>query len=182
MSIEFVPAGDIRDDPADLHVVAVNLVPGVMGAGQAKAYADRWPVLRETHRRAVNCGVLSLDRGQIEWIFGDSTRPEGGILGLYLFATKADWRKASQLEWIARGLNGLIETVWRINEAQRQKPWAVMGGVGHGIRSIACPALGCGLGSLRWADVKTLIEASAGRCPEVEWRVYGPGAERRIAS
>ena len=50
-----------------------------------------------------------------------------------LFATKQDWRNPSKLEYLHSGLQWLVE-----NAAK------------SGIDSLAMPALGCGLGGLRW--------------------------------
>lgn len=56
-----------------------------------------------------------------------------------IFPTKDHWRNPSRLEWIEAGLVDL----------QRYAP---------GFQSLAVPALGCGLGGLKWDDVKRLME------------------------
>lgn len=56
------------------------------------------------------------------------------------FTTKEDWRNLSQLAWIDKGL----ETLRDYCDA-------------HGHPSIAIPALGCGLGGLKHADIKKLV-------------------------
>ena len=53
-----------------------------------------------------------------------------------LFATKTDWRKPSRLEYIEDGL------AWLAENARKR-----------GIKSLAMPALGCGLGGLSWGEV-----------------------------
>ncbi len=178
MSLEFVRSGDMRDDPADFHVVAVNLRGGVMGKGQAKAYADRWPTLKDQHRHVCDINYLRLDRGACLWEGRpDLATGESVDFRVFLLATKDDWRKPSQLEWVASGLDSLVECVQRINESHRQKPWACE----YPVKSIACPALGSGLGGLDWRQVRPLIEAAAEVTPGVYWRVYQPGAERRTS-
>jgi O-acetyl-ADP-ribose deacetylase (regulator of RNase III) len=57
------------------------------------------------------------------------------------FATKGDWRAASRMEWIDGGMALLRETLEE-----------------DGIQSVAIPALGCGNGGLKWADVLPSIE------------------------
>ena len=42
------------------------------------------------------------------------------------------------------------------------------------IQSIAIPPLGCGLGGLRWADVRARIEAAFQDLPEVRVLLYEP--------
>jgi O-acetyl-ADP-ribose deacetylase (regulator of RNase III) len=43
------------------------------------------------------------------------------------------------------------------------------------IRSIALPALGCGLGGLEWREVRPRIDAAFASLPEVDVRLYVPG-------
>jgi len=162
MSIKFVSAGNILDDPADLLVCCVNLVPGVMGAGQAKAFADRWPGLPELHRLMARMKCLEIGKGCI--VDSGGERPWRSI---FLLPTKCDWRDPSKLSWVEGGLRSLVDRVQDANETEMN------------YRSIACPAAGCGLGGLPWGQVRPLIEGAAARLPEVEWTVYEPGAERR---
>jgi O-acetyl-ADP-ribose deacetylase (regulator of RNase III) len=42
----------------------------------------------------------------------------------------------------------------------------------RGIRSIAIPPLGCGLGGLRWTDVRAKIEEAFQDLPDVEVLLY----------
>ena len=57
-----------------------------------------------------------------------------------MFATKRKWRDNSRLEDIEGGLD------WIRKNAKKQ-----------GIKSLALPALGCGLGNLSWSDVGPLM-------------------------
>jgi O-acetyl-ADP-ribose deacetylase (regulator of RNase III) len=61
------------------------------------------------------------------------------------------------MEDIEAGLQALVEEV-------RQR----------GIRSIAIPPLGCGLGGLRWADVRAKIEAAFKDLEDVQVLLYEP--------
>jgi O-acetyl-ADP-ribose deacetylase (regulator of RNase III) len=72
--------------------------------------------------------------------------------------TKRHWRGRSRIEDIESGLEALIETIGE-----------------HGIRSVAIPPLGCGLGGLNWLDVKPLIEKAMVGLPEVAAFIYEPG-------
>ena len=72
------------------------------------------------------------------------------------FPTKIIPQKRSELVWIEDGLSDLrqlIPTLW--------------------IKSLALPALGCGLGGLPWRDVKPLIEKHLGDL-NIPVRVYLP--------
>jgi O-acetyl-ADP-ribose deacetylase (regulator of RNase III) len=73
------------------------------------------------------------------------------------FPTKRHWRDTSRLEDVRSGLVDLIEHVQR-----------------HDIRSVAMPALGCGLGGLDWKDVRPLIIEACGRLPAVRFVVFAP--------
>jgi len=44
----------------------------------------------------------------------------------------------------------------------------------RGIRSIALPPLGCGLGGLSWDDVRPRVEAAFAPLPDVRVMLYGP--------
>jgi O-acetyl-ADP-ribose deacetylase (regulator of RNase III) len=75
------------------------------------------------------------------------------------FPTKAHWRAQSRLADIATGLLDLVDVIERLQ-----------------IRSIAVPALGCGLGGLNWPDVHELIEVKLGKLPDVRVLLYAAGA------
>ena len=57
-----------------------------------------------------------------------------------LFPTKRNWRERSDISGIEEGLN------WLANNYKQE-----------GIKSLALPALGCGLGRLDWKDVGPLM-------------------------
>jgi len=169
MAIVYREHGDIRDDPSSILVCAVNCVPGVMGAGQAKAFRDRWPGLVEHHRMAVNEGRMGPGLPLVVSQHPPLTRADGSQFCVVFFPTKADWRKPSRLEWVANGLRSLVVTIQHWSKIDPRAS------------SVAVPALGCGLGGLPWEQVRPLIELAELRTPDVAWTVYLPGAERRQA-
>ena len=73
------------------------------------------------------------------------------------FPTKRDWRAKSKLADIESGLVALASEITRL-----------------GIKSVAVPPLGCGLGGLRWDVVRPLIEAALGGLPGVEVMLFEP--------
>jgi hypothetical protein len=88
------------------------------------------------------------------------TFPTGSMLGVRLvinFPTKRHWREKSRYEDIDSGLRALVEDVRRL-----------------GIKSIAIPPLGCGLGGLDWAKVRPMIERAFADIPEVDVILYEP--------
>lgn len=133
------PGADIlvADLAYDCHaiVIPVNTL-GVAGAGLAKAarlkfrtHNDNW----FAHYHA-SCEAGRLDIGKVAaWRAG--TFPI--VVSL---ATKKDWRGPSRFEYVAPGLSDL-------------RRW-----LGTTSYRVAIPALGCGLGGLRWDEVRPLIE------------------------
>lgn len=170
MAIRYVAKGDIRDDPSSILVCAVNCVAGVMGAGQARAFKDRWPGLVEHHRLAVKQGRMGPGLPTIVSQIPALRRPDGSEFCVVLFPTKEDWRNPSRLEWVANGLRVLVRTLklWNATDPRAD--------------SIAVPALGCGLGGLEWGQVRPLIEMAELRTPDIAWTIYLPGAERYAAN
>lgn len=73
------------------------------------------------------------------------------------FPTKRHWRGKSRLADIESGLRALVDEVRRL-----------------GIRSIAIPPLGCGLGGLDWTDVRPRVEAALSEIPDVRAIVFEP--------
>ena len=129
-------SGDLTLDDADLLVNAVNAV-GVMGRGVALAFRHRWPGIMPPYQHACRSGGLTAG-GCILLPLGD------GRLWAAL-ATKGHWRDPSRLEWIASGLATLALRARFV-----------------GVRSIAIPPIGCGLGGLVWRDVAPLVAATHG--------------------
>jgi O-acetyl-ADP-ribose deacetylase (regulator of RNase III) len=73
------------------------------------------------------------------------------------FPTKRHWRGKSRIEDIDSGLAALVAEVERL-----------------GIRSIAIPPLGCGLGGLEWSEVRPRIERAFAQLPSVEVLIFEP--------
>jgi O-acetyl-ADP-ribose deacetylase (regulator of RNase III) len=127
--------GDILDARAEALVNPVNCV-GVMGAGLAKEFAARYPEMLQSYRHA--CRRRFLLPGSVHVYEVPFT-----LRYIINFPTKDRWREPSTLEYIEQGLVALVNEV-RFRE----------------IRSIAIPALGCGLGGLRYTDVRPRIESA----------------------
>jgi O-acetyl-ADP-ribose deacetylase (regulator of RNase III) len=73
------------------------------------------------------------------------------------FPTKLDWKHKSRMQDIESGLVALVQVVRERN-----------------IRSIAIPPLGCGLGGLKWEEVRPRIEAALAGLPDVQVFLYEP--------
>lgn len=134
--IEYVK-GSIFDAEVEALVNPVNCV-GIMGAGLAKEFKDRFPEYFEDYKEACDHGYMKVGRVLIHPMWG--YRPKFDIIS---FPTKHHWKNLSSLEIINAGLLSLVQCI-KINY----------------ICSIAIPALGCGLGGLEWDEVKPLIDGA----------------------
>lgn len=141
--------GSIFDSGADVLVCPVNCVPGVMGAGLALEFAKRFTGLRADHRGYCRNRLLAPGSPVVVGGF-----PRGGFV--VFFPTKRHWRDASRLDDVAAGLEKMAR-IPCIREC----------------RSIAIPALGCGLGGLDWRDVRPLIVEALAPI-EIEVLLYAP--------
>jgi O-acetyl-ADP-ribose deacetylase (regulator of RNase III) len=126
---------DLFASPAQTLVNPVN-TEGVMGAGLAKAFRSRYPMMFREYQQLcrtgrLSVGTLMLWRGPDRWVLN--------------FPTKTSWRQPSTIAFLAAGLTRF------------RREYAMLG-----IRSVAFPALGCGCGSLGWEEVRTLLEEYLG--------------------
>ena len=132
MKVEFVH-GSVFDHGCEAIVNPVNCV-GAMGAGLALKFKKRFPDNFKIY--ADYCRKGEMKTGRVLMV-SNRDRPPAWIAN---FPTKDHWRDPSRMEWIK---DGLLDLRFRIDE--------------RGIKSVALPALGCGLGGLNWRDVRTAI-------------------------
>ncbi|HHQ4709187.1 TPA: macro domain-containing protein, partial [Aeromonas veronii] len=133
--IEYV-SGDFFDFDADIRVNTVNCV-GVMGAGVALAFKNKYPEMFKQYVKECSLGLLKPGVPSV-WVNNDLFSKEIEIIN---FPTKDDWRNDSEYEYIESGLE------WLSNYLKQKK-----------FSTITLPALGCGHGKLNWGRVKHLIE------------------------
>jgi len=129
--IEFVK-GNIFDSETEAIVNAVNTV-GIMGKGIALEFKKRYPENFKVYKNACETGTLKTGSVLVVKEY------DGKII--INFPTKAHWKDASKLKYIIDGLESLKSMVLNQN-----------------IKSLALPAIGCGLGGLKWEVVKELIK------------------------
>lgn len=143
--------GNLLDAPVDALVNTVNTV-GVMGKGVALQFKQAFPANFAAYEKACRKGEVSL--GKMLAFHTGKFQPRLIIN----FPTKGHWRNNSRLEDIHSGLDDLVRVV------QQER-----------IDSIALPPLGCGLGGLRWEEVRPLIETAFAPLTGVEVVLYPPG-------
>lgn len=152
--------GDILKADAEAIVNTVNCV-GVMGRGIALQFKKAFPANFKAYAAA--CKNDEVQPGRM-FVFdtGVFTNPRYIIN----FPTKRHWRGKSRMEDIESGLAALAQEV-------RER----------GIKSIAIPPLGSGLGGLDWEDVRPRIEEALSDVPGVRVLIFEPkGAPEVVKS
>jgi len=139
--------GDIFKSPAQVLTNTVNCV-GVMGKGVALEFKNRYPQMFNDYK--ARCDQGNVKPGQPYLWEDDSAQ----VLN---FPTKRNWRDNSLLKDIEDGLKHFAGSYEQM-----------------GIQSIAMPALGCGLGGLKWSEVQPLIVKHLGALPDLDVYVYEP--------
>ncbi len=145
---------NIFECDAQVLVNPVNLV-GVMGAGLAKEFKDKYPEMfneykEECSNGSFKEGELLLYKSNNQWILN--------------FPTKHDWRDMASIELIEKGLQNFVDTY----EA-------------NGIKSIVFPRLGCGLGGLDWEVVGPMMHKYLDNLP-IDVKICGEPAREHFMS
>lgn len=130
--------GDIFKSTAQTLVNPVNCV-GVMGAGLAKQFKERYPAMYSKYvtvckKNLLEPGKLMICKEEDHWVL--------------LFPTKTNYSLPSKIEYIESGLKKLAESYQS-----------------RGITSIAIPKIGCGLGGLDLETVKALVVQHLNKLP-----------------
>lgn len=142
-----IKTGNIFESKCGTFVNAVNCV-GVMGKGIALEFKRRYPEMYLDY--VDRCKAREVKIGK-PYVYQNSD----GVKILN-FPTKAHWKSASNLFYIAEGLD------WFIKHYDE-----------YGIKSVAFPALGCGNGGLRWEDVEQIMFCKLYDLP-IEIEIYAP--------
>jgi ATP-dependent helicase/nuclease subunit A len=145
--------GNMFDVDADIRVNTVNCV-GVMGAGVALAFKQRYPEMYRAYKRECELGNIRPGKMHIwrnlsgDWIVN--------------FPTKRHWREKSKYEDIESGLLALREYLEQQGEVR-----------------VTLPALGSGHGGLDWSRVSTMIQQHLQGLPS-EIIVFDPADSRNF--
>ena len=143
--------GDILLADTEALVNTVNCV-GVMGRGIALQFRKAYPENFQFYGAA--CEREEVRPGKM-LVF------ETGLLTgpkyIINFPTKRHWKGKSKMQDIDAGLLALVHEVKK-----------------RGIRSVAVPPLGCGLGGLDWNKVRPLIVSAFQELPDVRVALFAP--------
>lgn len=144
--ITIVTNGDIFKSQCEALVNPVN-IKGVMGKGLALAFKTKYPAHFENYKRACQNGEMTTDK---VLAYQEINGPM-----IICLATKADWKDSSKIEYVSAGLDDLVKQIETL-----------------GIRSIAIPKLGCGLGGLDWNKVRPLIVEKLSALDGINVEIY----------
>lgn len=131
--------GNLLAADADALVNTVNTA-GIMGKGIALQFKQAYPANFRAYEAACRRGEVTSGR-MFTWETGQMGSPRF----IVNFPTKRHWRDGSRIGDIRDGLHDLAGFIGE-----------------RGVTSVAIPPLGCGLGGLRWEDVRPLIVAALG--------------------
>ena len=123
--------GNIFCSECEVLVNPVNCV-GVMGKGLALEFKQKYPDMFKSYQEVCKTKALRL---------GCPMFVKGADKSIVLFPTKYHWKEKSKIEAVKEGLEVFVR--------------------GHkklGIKSVAFPKLGCGLGGLDWEEVRPIME------------------------
>jgi len=143
--------GNLLQANVEALVNAVN-TEGVMGKGIALQFKKAFPENFAAYEAA--CRRRNVEVGKM---FVFEAAGVDGPRWIINFPTKKHWRQPSTMGYIRDGLADLGQVTRRL-----------------GIRSLAVPPLGCGLGGLDWPEVRIAIEAAMSEVSDVEVLVFEP--------
>lgn len=142
--------GDIFTTDAEAIVNTVNCV-GIMGRGIALQFKNAYPSNFKAYKAA--CETEQVQPGRM-FVFETGKFTPRFIIN---FPTKRHWKGKSRIEDIEAGLIALVEEI-----------------KSRGIKSVAIPPLGAGLGGLDWNDVLPRIKTALQDIPDVDVIIFEP--------
>jgi O-acetyl-ADP-ribose deacetylase (regulator of RNase III) len=145
-----IKTGDILKQDADAIVNTVNCV-GIMGRGIALQFKNAYPANYKSYKAA--CDAEQVQPGRM-FVYETGKFTPRFIIN---FPTKRHWKGKSRIEDIEAGLVALAREI-----------------TNRGIKSVAIPPLGAGLGGLEWSDVLPRITAALQNVPNVKVIIFEP--------
>jgi O-acetyl-ADP-ribose deacetylase (regulator of RNase III) len=143
-------SGNILEAEVDAMVNPVNCV-GVMGSGLAKEFKKYYLCMFYAYRSRCADRKVSIGKMDIHRVPGEYPT------WVINFPTKHHFWNDSHLADIELGLQDLVKRLVELD-----------------IQSVAIPALGCGLGGLKFDDVLPLIRKAFEPLPDMQVIAYNP--------
>jgi O-acetyl-ADP-ribose deacetylase (regulator of RNase III) len=145
-----IKTGDIFKAEADAIINTVNCV-GIMGRGIALQFKNAYPSNFKAYKTA--CDAEQVKPGRM-FVFETGKFTPRFIIN---FPTKRHWKGKSRIEDIESGLIALAEEI-----------------KSRGIKSVAIPPLGAGLGGLHWDDVLPRIRSALQDIHDIDVIIFEP--------
>lgn len=140
--IKYIEKGDIfRIEGVKNYAHGCNCA-GAMGKGIALQFKAKYPKMYLEYKELCNEGKFRP---------GDvfDYNYDGGHI--YNLGTQSTWRTKAKLEYIQSSVYKMLELA-----------------LNDGVSAIALPAIGAGLGGLKWDEVKSVMEKAASKFPHVD--------------
>lgn len=140
--IRYIEKGDIFDISGVTSYAHGCNCAGAMGRGIAVQFKEKFPKMYSEYKTL--CANGAYRPGDVfDYNYG-----EGHV---YNLATQESWRTQAKLEYIGQAVARMLELAEREN-----------------VTKIAMPAIGAGLGGLKWADVKTVLDRASSFHPAID--------------
>lgn len=140
--IRYIEKGDIfRIDGVSSYAHGCNCA-GAMGKGIAVQFKSKYPDMYLEYKQLCK---------ENKFCPGDVFDYDYGNGHIYNLGTQATWRTRAKIEYIEKALIQMLELA-----------------SGDNVTAIALPAIGAGLGGLKWDDVKAIIETVSNDYPNVD--------------
>lgn len=153
MSITWIPDLNIFDSRAQILVNPVNC-EGISGAGLALLFKNKFPEMFKEYR--AKCFRGEIRAGYVYLWRNPVVSPKRK--SVLLFPTKNHWRDKSHPLYISKGLENFAQ--------------AYQLGAFAGLRTIAFPMLGCGLGGLDRDEVRALMSEHLAKLDGLSIEIY----------
>ena len=145
-----IRTGDIFKTDAEAIVNTVNCV-GIMGRGIALQFKNAYPANFKAYKAA--CDAEQVQPGRM-FVYETGKFTPRFIIN---FPTKRHWKGKSRIEDVEAGLIALAKEIRS-----------------RGIKSVAVPPLGAGLGGLDWDDVLPRIKSALQDIPDINVIIFEP--------
>lgn len=140
--IRYIEKGDIfRIDGVRNYAHGCNCA-GAMGKGIAVQFKDKYPDMYLKYKQ------LCKDE---KFCPGDVFDYDYGNGHIYNLGTQVTWRTRAKIEYVEKAIVKMLEFANRDN-----------------VTAIALPAIGAGLGGLKWEDVKIVLDKVSSNYPAVD--------------
>lgn len=138
MPVQVIENGDIFARPtAEMIVCPVNVV-GSMGKGLALEFRNRFPGIWMPYRAKCDAGWK---KGEVLTLLNPpEIKQEGDPAWIVCYPSKYHWKHPSNLIYIQQHMSSFYDQI-----------------VFTGIKSVGIPALGAGLGQLKWSQVRDYL-------------------------